>query len=151
MTSIISALRTYLRLPRARRALVREAMREIRRQRRRARNDAPAAIRATLANPSTSSDVAAAEVRELAWAVRAVAPRIRGSKCLDQALALHAMAARRGLGVRLHVGARVGAEGFQAHAWVTCKGAIVLGDRSDLSDYRAFPLERLRAGEAEFD
>ena len=69
--------------------------------------------------------------RRLARAVVRAAGRLPGeSRCLPQAMALHWMLRRRGLGGVLHVGVLPGeARGTldDLHAWVTRGGEVLLG------------------------
>lgn len=48
-------------------------------------------------------------------------------RCLAQALAARAMLRRRGLSGRLHLSAGRGADGIEAHAWLSLGDAVVLG------------------------
>jgi hypothetical protein len=62
--------------------------------------------------------------RRIEWLARFV-PR---ASCLTQALALRYLLARAGHACELHVGVRRNPLGrFEAHAWVSCNGRIVLG------------------------
>ncbi len=64
-----------------------------------------------------------------AWAVKTASRHVPGEKtCLAQALATQVLLTRRGHPALLHIGV-VRDEGgkFQAHAWVECKGKIVIG------------------------
>ena len=59
----------------------------------------------------------------------ALAPPLLGdAPCLVQALAVHALLRRHGQPSRLHIGVRKGQRGrLEAHAWVECDGAILIG------------------------
>ncbi len=61
------------------------------------------------------------------WAVRAAGRRIPGATCLTQALALQAMLERAGRPCRVEIGVAK-AESFEAHAWLVCGDAVLLGD-----------------------
>jgi hypothetical protein len=50
--------------------------------------------------------------------------------CLQQAIAAQYMLRRRGIETSVQFGARFEGEEFQAHAWVTDAGAIVIGGTS---------------------
>lgn len=66
--------------------------------------------------------------RQLARRIERLARAVPAASCLTQALALQWLMARAGHGCVLHVGVRRDAAGrFEAHAWVSCNGRIVLG------------------------
>jgi hypothetical protein len=72
-------------------------------------------------------DTAAA--RRIGWAVRTVAPLMPfRSACLQQAIAAHAMLARRGIAGVTHFGVRRGdPEPAETHVWLGAAGACVVG------------------------
>ena len=73
---------------------------------------------------------------KIGWAVRAIGSRLRRTTCLVEALAAEWMLRRRGHRPALKIGVRRGAEaGLDAHAWVECSGAVVIGRAPDLSEY----------------
>ena len=72
---------------------------------------------------------ATAPVSVLAGTILSAARAVPRATCLAQALALHAMLARRGRASALHIGIRR-QPGFEAHAWLECDGAIVIGDHA---------------------
>ena len=83
-----------------------------------------------------SPELAVIRVRRLSWAVQAAARRIPGASCLTQALALQYLMSRAGQEAGVHIGvAKDAARGFEAHAWVEHRGAVVLGDDGDLGRY----------------
>jgi hypothetical protein len=59
------------------------------------------------------------------------------ASCLTQALTLQFILARAGHASRLQIGVRQADDGtFSAHAWVTCNGVVVLGQRGmQLADF----------------
>lgn len=64
----------------------------------------------------------------LAWAVRIARRRLPGTSCLASALALQRMLSADGHDSELHIGvARTGGD-FAAHAWLTHKGEILVGE-----------------------
>ncbi|MHB8634685.1 MAG: lasso peptide biosynthesis B2 protein [Thermoplasmatota archaeon] len=136
----MSALSSYWRLTPARRRMVREAYAHVVSSVFKVRWNAAKAVGRGIAQPAGAPSP---DMGELAWAVRAAASRIPTARCLAQALALQAMAGRRGFEARLHIGARTGAAGFEAHAWITSGDRVVLGGRDDLESFRAFPLADL--------
>lgn len=136
-------LRAFMRAPAARRRLALEAAWELARARidttrpaahytrRLGRLGAPAAL--TAEQPDA---VLAAEIGHVVEAVAHAVPF--RAKCLQQALAVRRMLARRGVPVTVHLGVardpagRAGAEA--AHAWVTAGGRVVSG-ATDLDRY----------------
>lgn len=66
--------------------------------------------------------------RQLARRIERLARFVPRASCLTQALALQYLLARAGHACDLHVGVRRDPLGrFEAHAWVSCNGRIVLG------------------------
>ena len=62
------------------------------------------------------------------WAVRALSPWVRGSTCLVQALVAGVLCRRLGHPVELRMGMARGPEGgIEGHAWLECRGIVVLG------------------------
>ena len=79
-----------------------------------------------------------------AWAVRVASRRIPGASCLTQALALQWLLARAGRSARIHIGvAKLGARGFEAHAWLESGGEILIGGDESLD--RFAPILKLPA------
>jgi len=56
--------------------------------------------------------------------------------CLERSLALWWMLRREGFPAELHIGARKGEQGFEAHAWVEADGQV-LNDSSDVHRHYA--------------
>ena len=80
-------------------------------------------------------DVAAWRVGRIAWAVHHAALLVPRASCLTQGLAAQIMLARRGLPTTLHIGVKKDeAAPFEAHAWLTFEGRVILGHRRQLSD-----------------
>jgi len=77
--------------------------------------------------------------RQLARRIERLARFVPRASCLTQALALQWLLARAGHGSDLHVGVRHNEKGhFEAHAWLSCNGCIVLGAATrPLSDFTA--------------
>ena len=95
---------------------------------------------------AVSLPLAAIPIRRLSWAVRAAARRIPQASCLTQALALQHLLIRAGHGSEIWIGvAKDQLRGFDSHAWVHCRGEIVLGDDCELGRYA--PILTLRASE----
>jgi hypothetical protein len=78
-----------------------------------------------------------ADLSRLPWAIAAAARRIPGATCLPQALAAQAMLSRRAVPSVLRIGvAGPGAESrIKAHAWVECRGDVIVGKLEDLEQY----------------
>lgn len=118
-------LRKYLRLPAPDRRLLLEAA------------TLQAAVRLALwffpvrtlrraITPQATSHKPQPPVSHLAWAVNASARFIPRSTCLVRALAAQRLLARHGYPSTLHLGVAKSPE-FQAHAWLECQGAILIG------------------------
>jgi hypothetical protein len=85
---------------------------------------------------AVSPELGKHHVEHLAWAVQAAARRIPGASCLTQAISLQHLMALAGHQAEVHIGvAKDAARGFEAHAWVEHRGAVVLGDDGDLGRY----------------
>lgn len=67
--------------------------------------------------------------RRIGWAIRTAAPLMPfRSVCLQQAIAAHAMLARRGIATIAHFGVRQGeSEPAETHVWLEAAGAAVVG------------------------
>lgn len=60
--------------------------------------------------------------------------------CLTRALAGKVLLSKNGHPARLHIGVRRDRpQGFEAHAWLSLDGMILLGDLNDLDCYQEFP------------
>jgi Transglutaminase-like superfamily len=71
----------------------------------------------------------------IAWAVQAASRYVPGATCLVQALTGKVLLERDGWPASLRIGvAKDVHERFQAHAWVECRGAVVIG-ASGVGDY----------------
>lgn len=68
-----------------------------------------------------------ADLDRMAWAVRAAARAVPGAACLAQAVAMQRMLARRGRPSRVELGVAKNHVGLEAHAWLVCDGAILIG------------------------
>ena len=63
-----------------------------------------------------------------AWAVRASSRYVPAATCLTQALAVQVLLAESGYDSRIEIGVNKDERRrFQAHAWVVCRGEIVIG------------------------
>ena len=72
----------------------------------------------------------------ITWAAAAVTRRLPGTTCLAEALTAHTMLRRHGYDATLRIGARCGAStALEAHAWVECRGDVVIGHVPALEDY----------------
>lgn len=64
----------------------------------------------------------------LAWAITAASRAVPRATCLTQALAGQALLAHHGHRSQVHLGVARGVDRrFEAHAWLTCAGRVVLG------------------------
>lgn len=64
----------------------------------------------------------------LAWAIAAASRAVPRATCLTQALAGQMLLAHHGHRSQVHLGVARGADRqFEAHAWLTCAGRVVLG------------------------
>lgn len=73
-------------------------------------------------------------IDEIIWASHAAARLIFGSNCLVRALAAQALLERHGYMPRVTIGVRkCKSAGFEAHAWVTCAGEVLIGGREAAS------------------
>jgi hypothetical protein len=89
----------------------------------------------------------ASAVGRVRWAITAVAARFPSATCLVQALAADAILRRKGLACELRIGVRVRGDSVvpvEAHAWVECDGAVVIGAIENLSEFQVLP-GRLKA------
>ncbi|HYV96630.1 MAG TPA: lasso peptide biosynthesis B2 protein [Gemmatimonadaceae bacterium] len=63
------------------------------------------------------------------WAIQVSERFVPSATCLPQALTAESLLTRAGHQAQLHLGVRKNARGrIDAHAWVVCEGAIVIGD-----------------------
>ena len=69
-----------------------------------------------------------ASIRQVVRAVTVASRYVPAATCLTQALATQVLLRRRGHPANLRIGvARSAAGEFQAHAWVECRGEVVIG------------------------
>jgi hypothetical protein len=72
----------------------------------------------------------------LVWAVRAAARLIPATTCLTQSLALQSLLGdERAAHVQIGVAKAGRGDGFMAHAWVECGGAVLLGSSSEVAHF----------------
>jgi hypothetical protein len=84
----------------------------------------------------------APDVEAFAWSVSVAGGHLPRARCLSQAVALQTLLERYDHDSTFVIGVREpGAETFEAHAWIEVDGAVVIGDRPDLSTYRTLPVE----------
>jgi hypothetical protein len=75
----------------------------------------------------------------IGWAVRVAARYVPRTSCLPQALACHALLVRNGHPSHLRIGVAIpSAKTLRAHAWVECRGEIVIGE-TESSAYTPLP------------
>jgi hypothetical protein len=115
-------LRRWRELPAAHRSLLREALLELSVVRMALHARPLAALKRDVA-----SERRAIDVPTTAWAVRTAARFVPGAACLAQAVAMQRMLAKQGHPSTLEVGVARSGGGVEAHAWLVCDGAIVIG------------------------
>ncbi len=74
-------------------------------------------------------------VSDVTWAISAVGRRMGGTTCLAEAAVAYAMLRRHGHDPRLRIGVRRGESVLEAHAWVECDGAVVMGELPEMTGY----------------
>jgi Transglutaminase-like superfamily len=85
---------------------------------------------------TAAPELAAFPVSRLAWAIEVAARRVPCATCLTQALALQCLLARAGRESCVCIGvAKKAAGGLESHAWIECRGEIVIGDNGELHRY----------------
>jgi hypothetical protein len=67
-------------------------------------------------------------IDRIAWSVRVASRAFPGTTCLGSAFALQRLLSAQGHSSELHIGVARNAEGFAAHAWLTCEGRILVGE-----------------------
>ncbi|MBX9730443.1 MAG: lasso peptide biosynthesis B2 protein [Sphingomonas sp.] len=89
----------------------------------------PADAVPALETPISAAEIATARLaRQIGWAVGAVAPFMPfRAKCLEQAMAVHAMLRARGVGAFMYFGASPSDGKISAHAWIDAAGVRVIG------------------------
>jgi hypothetical protein len=103
------------------------------------------AARAPASGPTDTAEAAGVGVvGRVRWSVTAAASRMPGANsCLTKALAVRTMLARRAIDAELRFGVRGRpAKSDPAHAWVECRGGIVIGEAPDLPHYTALSMWR---------
>lgn len=74
---------------------------------------------------------------QITWAVTCAATSLPGSgTCLAQAVVGEALLAAHGYSSTVRLGVKRSQSEFAAHAWVERENAVVIGELSDLDDYR---------------
>ncbi len=76
-------------------------------------------------------------VKTLAWSIKLTARRIPKATCLTQALAAQTLLQLYGYEARLCIGATLdGKRNLSAHAWITHKQEVILGQLPDLANFK---------------
>jgi hypothetical protein len=85
-------------------------------------------------------------MRQVVWAVTVGSRYVPAATCLTQALVTQVLLSRRGHPASMRIGvARSEAGEFQAHAWVECRGRVVIGGAQAPLRFTPLPsLERER-------
>ncbi|BDD85879.1 lasso peptide biosynthesis B2 protein [Desulfofustis limnaeus] len=87
---------------------------------------------------SSQSQLTAAQLTRL---VKAAVRLVPGTTCLSNTLASHGLFSSLGYRTKVHIGVNKDRErGFEAHAWLTLDGKIVIGNLPDLAKFRELPL-----------
>jgi hypothetical protein len=119
----VSAIATFLALPRRDRLLLLEAAATI--------VGVRLALRFVSANRlrgwAGRLKAGATPAERIAWAVKATSRRMAGTTCLVTALALQRLLGGRGHVSELVIGVARTRSEFAAHAWVVCGGEILVG------------------------
>ena len=85
----------------------------------------------------------ACRTSQVVWAVEAISSRVPGTTCLVEALSAECMLRRRGHAPVLKIGVRrCAAISIEAHAWVECSGAVVIGTTPELTEYAVLSAEQ---------
>jgi hypothetical protein len=85
-------------------------------------------------------DIEQRSIERIAWAVAVASQYVPKATCLTQALATQVLLAWQGHAARLCIGvARSDIGQFQAHAWVECKGRVVIGGADAPSRFTLLP------------
>lgn len=81
------------------------------------------------------------EISLFNWSIRVVSRLMPGQvKCLARALTMHRLMVWYGYDPSLRIGVAHTAEGaFEAHAWITHDGIVVIGNLPDLERYTLLP------------
>lgn len=86
---------------------------------------------------SSQSQLTAAQLTRL---VKAAVRLVPGTTCLSNALASHRLFSSHGYRTKMHIGVNKDRKrGFEAHAWLTLDGKIVIGNLPDLAQFRELP------------
>lgn len=67
-------------------------------------------------------------IDRIAWSVRVASREIPRTTCLASAFALQRLLSAQGHSSELHIGVAREAEGFAAHAWLSCEGRVLVGE-----------------------
>jgi len=85
-----------------------------------------------------------ASPERIAWAVAVASSCVPATTCLVRALVAQVLLGRRGYPARLCIGVAKGDGGqLEAHAWVECRGRVVIGERQALSRYSPLPVSEI--------
>ena len=86
------------------------------------------------------SNVSGMTSDRIAWAVVVTSRYIPFTKCLTQALVAQILFAQYGYAAHLRIGVSKNEnEQLEAHAWVECKGQVVIGNCPDFTRYKVMP------------
>ena len=82
-------------------------------------------------------------VERIVWAVSTASRHLPVKmNCFPRALATQVLLSRQNIASELKIGvSRMGADQFEAHAWVVCNGRVIMGELDDLDRFK--PLDQL--------
>jgi len=93
--------------------------------------------------PSQNSNRQALSIYKIIWSITTASSYMPKVKCLARALAAKALLSQQGYPAIIKIGvAKDQQQAFIAHAWVECKGRIVIGGiGNSVSKYKVMPIE----------
>ena len=76
----------------------------------------------------------------ITWAIETASRYVPFTTCLSKALAVQVIFSKRGYPSHLRIGVSKNEnEQLEAHAWVECKGQVVIGNCPDFTRYKVMP------------
>ncbi len=99
----------------------------------------PLISRLTRATVSTTTMTESAAIASVTWAVRIAARVVPAATCLVQAMAAQFLLGRHGVESTLRLGVTRAGGAFRAHAWIECRGRVVVGGVDSPSVYSLLP------------
>jgi len=99
----------------------------------------PLMFRLARATSSPRATTESAAIGNVAWALGVAARTIPAATCLVRALAAQFLLGRHGIESTLRLGVMRAAGEFRAHAWVECRGRVVVGGDESPNVYCMLP------------